>query len=210
MAEEIIKSDVDMEEVDPDQYLVFMAKSQEFGIQALRVQEISRVLETTAVPNAPVYIEGIMNLRGKLASVINFRKKFGIELKAYDEDTRTIIVEHKGFPIGILVDSVEEVIKIPDEKVQQLPESARSDKYAEYIKGVGLLDKRLITLLDIEKILESTQLLSAESMNQIVAKGISAPAVEPQVKVSEDKPPLGEEEKQVTEEKKGRKKKTAK
>ena len=92
----------------------------------MRVQEISAMIDITKVPQAPTYIEGILNLRGRLVSVINFRKKFGFEAKKQDEDTRIIIVEHRGFPIGIMVDSVEEVIRIPDENVQKL---ARGDRH---------------------------------------------------------------------------------
>src|SRR5437764_14754057 len=110
--------EADGEGIEQDQYLVFTAVGQEFGIQAMRVQEISALVEITKVPRAPAAIEGILNLRGRLVSVVNFRKKFGFEPSQQDEDTRIIIVEHRGFPIGILVDSVKEVIRIPNEKVQ--------------------------------------------------------------------------------------------
>ena len=175
MVNEVVKDDIDEEELEQDQYLVFAIKSQEFGIQAIRVQEISRVLGTTEVPNAPSYIEGIMNLRGRLASVINFRKKFGFELKEYDEDTRIIIVELGGFPIGIIVDSVEEVIRIPDEKVQELPESTTTSGSKEYMTGVGMLDNRLIILLDVDKVLTKTELIELSEINQMMDEAKEAP-----------------------------------
>ena len=118
----IVKEDIESEEIEKDQYLVFTSKSQEFGIQAMRVHEISAPLGITKIPNTPAHIEGIMNLRGRLVSVVDFRKKFRFEFKIHDEDTRIVIVECGGYPTGIIVDSVEEVIKIPDEKVQKLPE----------------------------------------------------------------------------------------
>ena len=105
MAEEAIQNDMDTEEVELDQYVVFAVKSQEFAFQAIRVREIVSVLEPTQVPNAPPYVDGIVNLRGQLATVINFRNKFGFEAKEHDEDTRTIVVEQDDFPIGILVES---------------------------------------------------------------------------------------------------------
>ena len=170
MQEEILDEGFEDVEAEEDQYLVFNVKSQEFGIQALRVKEISSIMTTTDVPNAPPYIEGIMNLRGRLASVINFRKRFGYDPRAYDEDTRVIIVEKGGFPIGILVDSVEEVIKIMDENVQKLPESTRSSVTEECITGVGMLDKRLIILLDLDRV------LSKEDWGSIVPpSGFSSP-----------------------------------
>jgi purine-binding chemotaxis protein CheW len=154
------------EEVEEDQYLVFTAQSQECGFQAMRVQEISQVLPVSHVPNAPPYIEGIMNLRGRIASVINFRKKFGFEPKEHDEDTRVIVVEMDNYPIGIIVDSVEEVVKIPDNSVQSLPESTSTAESREYITGIGMLDKRLIILLDLDKVLTGTALFNVNEINK--------------------------------------------
>ena len=166
MQNEVIKDELETEEIERDQYLVFKVKGQEFGIQAMRVQEISRVQDVTEVPNAPQYIEGIMNLRGKLASVINFRKRFGFNPREYDEDTRFIVVEHSDFPIGIIVDSVEEVIKIPDDAVQKLPETASALLKEEYITGVGMMEKRMVILLDIEMLLDRTHTLDPETMEK--------------------------------------------
>src|SRR3984893_5846609 len=154
--------DFDADGIEQDQYLVFTAMGQEFGIQAMRVQEISAMIEISAVPRAPVYIEGILNLRGRLVSVVNFRKKFGFEPIPLDEDTRIIIVEHRGFPIGIMVDSVEEVIRIADEKVQKLPETTLTNGSEDYLTGVGLLDKRLIILLEADEFLSKTDLLEVD------------------------------------------------
>ncbi len=168
MANEVVKDDVEAEGVEQDRYLVFTIRSQEFGIQAIRVREITSVSAITEVPNAPPYIEGIMNLRGRLASVINSRKKFGFEPKEYDEDTSIIIVEQDRFPIGILVDSVEEVIKIPDEVVQKLPESTSVLVSEGYITGVGVLDNRLIILLDVDKVLTITELIEVGAVRQAI------------------------------------------
>src|SRR3990167_243746 len=158
MVNEIAKEDIEAEEIEKDQYLVFTSKSQEFGIQAMRVHEISTPLGITKIPNTPAHIEGIVNLRGRLVSVIDFRKKFRFDVKEHDEDTRVIIVECGGYPTGIIVDSVEEVSKIPDEKVQKLPEGVATSVSQEYITGVGILDNRLIILLDDEKQKEALNL----------------------------------------------------
>jgi purine-binding chemotaxis protein CheW len=177
MVNEVVTDEIEEEELELDQNLVFTVKSQEFGIQAVRVQETSRVLPTTKVPNAPSYIEGIMNLRGRLASVINFRKRLGFEPKEHDEDTRVIVVELDTFPIGIIVDSVEEVIKIPDEKVQKLPESTTTSALKDYMTGVGMLDNRLVILLDVDKVLTSAELIELGEINQMTEK--SEGALEP-------------------------------
>jgi purine-binding chemotaxis protein CheW len=128
------------------------------------------MIEITKVPNAPPYIEGILNLRGRLVSVINFRKKFGFEPQKQDEDTRIVIVEHRGFPIGIMVDSVEEVIRIPNEHVQRLPEAAVTTASEEYLTGVGMLDKRLIVLLDADQLLSKAEVLEADTLRRVAAE----------------------------------------
>jgi len=163
------------EEVELDQYLVFSIEGQEFGFQAVKVQEISSIPDITDVPNAPDHIEGIMNLRGTLASVVNFRKRFNFEERPHDEDTRIVIVEHEGFSIGVIVDSVEEVIKIPADSVQKLPEGTASGLSKEYMTGVGVLGKRLIILLDSDEILEGSQLPDAGDLKAAMA-GVKAAA----------------------------------
>jgi purine-binding chemotaxis protein CheW len=167
------------EEVEADQHLVFTVQSQECGFQAMRVQEISRVLPVSRVPNAPSYIEGIMNLRGRIASVINFRKKLGFEPKEHDEDTRIIVVELDNYPIGIIVDSVEEVVKIPDSSVHKLPESTTTTESREYITGIGMLDKRLIILLDLDKLLTSAAVINGDELNQAINKSKPVEMTEP-------------------------------
>lgn len=168
------------EDIEQDQYLIFTAMAQEFGIQAMRVKEISAIMPITKVPNAPAYIEGILNLRGRLVSIINFRKKFGFEAKAIDEDTRIVIVEHGGFPIGILVDNVEEVIRIPNANVQKLPVAAVTTTSEEYLTGVGMLDsRRLIVLLDADQLLTKTEVLNAEALQKITAEVQSQTEAEP-------------------------------
>lgn len=168
MAEEMLSVEIEEEEVERDQYLVFMVKAQEFGFQAMRIQEISAMTGITPVPNAPKYIEGIMNLRGKLASIINFRNKFGFEHKDYDEETRIIIVEYTGYPIGIIVDSVEEVIKIMEDKVQKIPEAISSTFSDEYITGVAMLENRVIALLDLDKVLTREEIMQMNKITEAI------------------------------------------
>ncbi len=190
----VTKEDIEAEEIEKDQYLVFTSKSQEFGIQAMRVHEISAPLGITKVPKAPPYIEGIVNLRGRLVSVLDFRKKFRFEQKEHDEDTRIIIVECGGYPTGIIVDSVEEVIKIPDEKVQKLPEGAATSVSQEYVTGIGMLDNRLIILLDVDKVLTKADLLELEATRQTIENIQTSRKLKTESKNAETKQP-GEAEK---------------
>ena len=168
MAQEIIQDDIDDDEMERDQYLVFSVKAQEFGIQAMRVKEISAVFDVTKVPNSPLYTEGIMNLRGQLMTVIDFRKKFGFKPKERDDDTRIIVVEYRSFPVGIIVDSVEEVIKVSDEKVQKLPELSTPLASKESVTGVGMLDGRLVILLDEEKLFSKNESIEVEAIRDVI------------------------------------------
>jgi purine-binding chemotaxis protein CheW len=171
MTTETMKEDIEEEEIEQDQYLVFTSRSQDFGIQAMRIQEISAPLSITKVPNTPPYIEGIINLRGRLVSVMDFRKKFMFEPKEHDEDTRIIMVEYGSYPIGIIVDSAEEVIKIPNEKVQKLPEVITTSVSQECITGVGMPDnKRLVILLDADKVLTPTDLAELDATREAMEK----------------------------------------
>jgi purine-binding chemotaxis protein CheW len=174
MLDELLQESVDDQELERDQYVVLTMENQEFGIQALRVREISTVLGTSKVPNAPPYIEGILNLRGRLASVINLRVKFGMGAKEHDEDTRIIIVDMEGHPIGILVDAVEEVLRIPDNKIETLSETALAVTADEYIVGVGMLEKRLIILLDLDRVLSRTELAEAGALPGLVERARTA------------------------------------
>lgn len=166
IAEEIINEELQEEEIEKDQFLVFSIKDQEFGIQAMRVQEISRVFPATAVPNAPPYVEGILNLRGRLATIINFRKKFEYEGKEADEDTRIVIVDQEGFPVGIVVDAVSEVIKINQDLVQKLPETSATPVAKDYITGIGVIEERLVILLDVDKMLSKLDLVQPQEARQ--------------------------------------------
>lgn len=168
MQEETVKEEITEEDIEQDQYLVFTVKGQEFGFQAMRIQEINAIMEIAEVPNAPHYIEGILNLRGRLVSVMNFRKRFGFPDKEHDEDTRIIVMEHAGFPVGIIVDAVEEVIKISSQKVQQLPPTATTSLPEGYITGVGLIDKRLVILLDADKILDKSEVIEPDALDKAI------------------------------------------
>lgn len=160
METEVITDDLEAEGIERDQHLVFTAQSQEFGFPATQVREITMVSATTEVPNTPSYIEGIVNLRGQLATVINFCKKFGVASKDHDEDACMVIVEKPGFSIGIVVDSVEEVIRISDEKVHKLSDSTGVSVLKETITGVGMLD--------VDQVLAQTGLMEEGAISRAI------------------------------------------
>ncbi len=136
------------------QLVSFNIGEEEFGVDILQVQEINRMLEVTRVPNAPEYVEGVINLRGKVIPVVDLRKRLGMPEKDHDKNTRIIVMELGGKVVGFVVDAVQEVLRIP-RGVTEPPPSIAAGGNAEYIRAVGKLDDRLLTLLDLEKVLSN-------------------------------------------------------
>lgn len=133
------------------QLVSFKIGDEEFGVDILKVQEINRMLEVTRVPNAPEYIDGVINLRGKVIPIIDLRRRFGMERKVHDKNTRIVVVELNGKIVGFVVDAVSEVLRIP-KSVTEPPPAIVAGIEAEYITAVGKLEDRLLILLDLEKV----------------------------------------------------------
>ena len=139
-----------------NQFVVFMLGDEKYGVDILNVSTISEYLEVTKVPDAPVYVEGIINLRGDIIPVINLKKRFNIAEKEISDETRIIIYSIEGVAIGFLVDEASQVMRINDEDVEPTPSILRgSDR--EYISGVGKQDGRIIIILDFAKILSESE-----------------------------------------------------
>ncbi|MBX7155827.1 MAG: chemotaxis protein CheW [Candidatus Kapaibacterium sp.] len=134
------------------QLVSFSLGSEEFGIDILSVQEINRVSSITRVPNAPKYVVGVINLRGKIIPVVDLRKRFSMPSIATTEHSRIIVVELDTRVVGFLVDSVRHVLHVPKSIIEPTPPMV-GDIKSEYITGIARLDGTLLTLLDLEKIL---------------------------------------------------------
>ncbi|MFP4369757.1 MAG: chemotaxis protein CheW [Bacteroidota bacterium] len=134
------------------QLVSFNIGTEEFGVDILKVQEINRMVEVTRVPNAPEYVEGVINLRGKVIPIIDLRKRLGMQDKDYDKDTRIVVVELETKVIGFIVDSVNEVLRI-NKSITEQPPPMVAGIDSEYITAIGKLEDRLLILLDLEKIL---------------------------------------------------------
>jgi purine-binding chemotaxis protein CheW len=140
---------------EPIQLVSFHVGGEEFGLDILRVQEIIRLQQLTRVPNSPTFMDGVMNLRGKIIPVIALRKRFGLEHVAHQKDTRIVVVEIKGTVLGFIVDSVSEVLRIPLDTVEPPPRLGRVER--EYVSGVGKLGDRLLIVLDIDRLLSDSE-----------------------------------------------------
>ena len=135
------------------QFVTFTLNNEDYAVDILSVQEINRITEITKVPNSPDYVEGVVNLRGKVIPVINLRKKFGFSEKAIDETSRIIIMDIKGITYGVIVDSVSEVLRVPSSTVEATPPMS-ADANSKYIKGLAKLDNRLIILINIDELID--------------------------------------------------------
>lgn len=138
------------------QLVSFTIGSEEFGVDILKVQEINRMTAITRVPNAPQYVEGVINLRGKIIPIIDLRKRLGASAGDYDKDTRIIVVELATKIMGFIVDSVSEVRRIPM-SITERPPAMIAGIRGDYITAIAKLDDRLLILLDLEKILNSEE-----------------------------------------------------
>ena len=139
------------------QLVGFKIGDEEFGIEIQKVREINRTTEITRVPRTPEYVLGVINLRGNVIPVINMRSRFGFNNKDAGKDSRIIVLELKDNVIGILVDSVTEVIRLPSGTVEP-PPNLSTNVETDYISGVGKLEDRLLILLDIDKVFTSEQM----------------------------------------------------
>jgi len=147
------------QEMAEEQLVTFLLDKGEFGIPISQIQEIDRVSQITRVPKAPSFVEGVTNLRGEVIPVINTRKRFDMEVKPVDDRTRVIIVDLNGVKTGLLVDSVRENLNLPKKDIAPPPHAIESGVDSRFISGIGKVDngKRMIVLLNVEKILSSQE-----------------------------------------------------
>ena len=131
----------------------FRVGRETYGVPITSLHEIVRVPEITAVPDAPEYMEGVINLRGRIVSVIDLRKRFGEKGSTPDRQNRILVVEHKGRLAGLIVDSATEVLKIPEAEVEAAPAGFEEGRM-NCVSGLGKYGGRLIVLLDMAKLLE--------------------------------------------------------
>ncbi|AZR72368.1 hypothetical protein BBF96_02540 [Anoxybacter fermentans] len=134
------------------QYVVFQIDNEEFGVEILQTKEIHPYTKITRVPNAPHFVKGVINIRGEIIPVVDLRDRFGLKKSEIQKNTRIITVLVRDYEVGLLVDSVKEVLWIDDSAIEP-PPSVAGGIEKEYLKGVGKIGDRLIVLLNIEKIL---------------------------------------------------------
>jgi purine-binding chemotaxis protein CheW len=147
------------------QLVVFSLANEEYGVAITQVQEIIRQPEITRIPGMPLFIEGVINLRGRIIPIIDLRKRFKLEQQQVNDKTRVVVVDAGGQTIGLVVDSVSEVVNLPKDQVDPIPPSIASID-AEYLSGVGKLEKRIVILLDLVKLLGDLEKVAIDELGK--------------------------------------------
>ncbi len=141
---------------DADRWVTFKLENETYGINVMQVQEVLRVSEIAPVPGAPDYVIGIINLRGNVVTVVDTRRRFGLMSKELDDFSRIVIIETENQVVGILVDSVAEVIEISASDIETAP-NVGTDESSKYILGVTSRDSELLILVDLNKFLSEEE-----------------------------------------------------
>jgi purine-binding chemotaxis protein CheW len=144
-------------------WVTFRLENEKYGINVMQVQEVLRVTEIAPVPGAPEYVLGIINLRGNVVTVIDTRKRFGLMPKDMDDSTRIVIIEAEEQVVGILVDSVAEVVDLRESEIETAPNVGTEDS-AKFIQGVASQDGELLIIVDLNKLLTDEQWLEMTAL----------------------------------------------
>ncbi len=145
-------------------YLTFKLAGEEYGLEILKVREIIKIMDITAVPQMPGYVKGVVNLRGKVIPVIDLRLRFGMAEAEHTEET-CIIVVNVGTEMGVVVDTVQEVLDIADQQIEP-PPALGSDVDTHFILGMGKVGERVKILLDIDRVLTGDEKALLESLTE--------------------------------------------
>ena len=147
------------------QLVVFDLASEHYGVDIADVREIMRMQNITKVPGAMSYVEGVINLRGKVLPVLDLRKRLGLKVAGQTEESRIVIIDISEGEVGVVVDAVTEVLRVPNSSIEP-PSSMVAQGNADYLRGIAKLADKLIILLDLSKLI-SLKVIQ-DSLNQAV------------------------------------------
>jgi purine-binding chemotaxis protein CheW len=144
-----------------NEYLTFKLGSEEYGVEILKVQEIRGYDAVTRIANAPAFIKGVANLRGTIVPIVDMRIKFDLGEPEYNELTVVIILNVAGRVVGMVVDSVSDVIQLAAEEIRPAPDFSSAFD-TKYIIGLGTIDERMLILVDIERLMSAADMALME------------------------------------------------
>ena len=139
-------------DLEEHQLVVFTLKDESYGVDISSVREIIRMLDVTRVPRTPEFVEGVINLRGKIIPVVDLRKRFGFAPGDDSAETRIVVVDTGGQDVGMIVDAVTEVLRIAGDSIDP-PSSVVTGANADYLRGIAKVGERLVILLDLDRVL---------------------------------------------------------
>lgn len=145
------------------QWVTFRLDNETYGVNVMQVQEVLRMTEIAPVPGAPDYVLGIINLRGNVVTVIDTRKRFGLEPRDVDDATRIVITEIEQQVIGMLVDAVAEVVDVRMSEIETAP-NVGNDESSRFIQGVSSREGELLILVDLSKLLSADELKEMQAL----------------------------------------------
>ncbi|MGA2551718.1 MAG: chemotaxis protein CheW [Burkholderiaceae bacterium] len=156
--------------IEPEhEFLTFTLGSEEYGIDILKVQEIRGYNAVTPIISAPAFIKGVMNLRGTIVPIVDLRIKFGVGSAQYDAFTVVVVLKILSRTIGIVVDSVSDVLQLTSEQIRPAPQFGQAMD-TEYLLGLGALEGRMLILVDIERLISSRDMALFDGDDGTVAK----------------------------------------
>ena len=145
------------------QFVTCRIAQEEFALDVLSVQEINRMVEVTRVPKAPYFVEGVINLRGRIIPVLDLRRRFGLPSSDRTDDSRIMEVLVRQRMVGLIVDEVVEVLRVPKLSIEP-PPSVGNSAGAEFTQGVGRIEDRLLIVLDLNRLLLPNEQAAMEAM----------------------------------------------
>lgn len=143
--------------------IVFQLMDKEYAVGVDVVESIEKLISITRVPKTPSYIKGVINLRGVVTPIVDLRERFGMEVKTLDDSSRIIIVSLEEFEVGLIVDAANDVIDIPVDSIEPQPEVVGSIE-SEFILGVAKVEKRLLVMLNLEKVLQPVKRVATDEI----------------------------------------------
>lgn len=156
---------MEAEQTTDRKVIVFRLEGEEFAVSVSQVGSIERVLPITRVPGTPPFVKGVTNLRGVITPVIDLKTRFRNETTEFTDSSRIIIVYLDDLTVGIIVDEANDVLDIPERAIEPKPEVINSVD-VDYISGVAKIDKRLLILLDLDKVLSREDLSKLQTLER--------------------------------------------
>lgn len=144
-------------DLQPGQWVTFWLADETYGINVMQVQEVLRMTDVAPVPGAPYFVLGIINLRGNVVTVIDLRTRLNLPCSELTEQSRILIVETHEMALGLLVDSIAEVVNLQNDEIDSSP-TAGNEEGGRYIQGIYSTDERLIILIEIDKLIDAEML----------------------------------------------------